>query len=504
LSWWENKKIRFIYFHPYVLCLNETRRNTVTMSKYHWTTKWTVLFLALALLWGGNMILPQETGLEGLFKWAVKNYLDGKYREVIKDLELLLSYCDEEHNQLKGKIYLLLGAAHEQLGSIREAKKNYQLSSELLPDPAIEKIDLTSLKEYRLIIMNKEKPLAPGIIEKPKVKPVKRKPSMLYLVLGGVALAGVATLFLLKRKDRHAELPQYYLSLHVGVGGSVHKTPGYNPYAEGTPVTLTASPHNGWLFAGWSGDINGMENPVTIIMDSNKIVNAAFSEITPGYSSLAVSITGRGNVTLDPLGGTYPTGTMVRLTAAPDPGWEFSRWYGDLDDAENPTNIIMDSYKNVTAAFIDNSGANRTVGHVVVFPEISTSRQLQTNPFVMPENGTINSITMYHLGGVGRVILGVYDGQETPQNRLGLTPGTTVNSSDGWQTINLTSPVSIRGGQTIWLAWVYEQNPGTAYEEGTPGRYSAPGGWGGGMPENFVVGSGANYIYSIYATYTPD
>ena len=474
------------------------------MSKHHWTTKWTVLFLALALLWGGNMILPRETGLEGLFKWAVKNYLDGKYREVIKDLELLLSYCDEEHNQLKGKIYLLLGAAHEQLGSIREAKKNYKLSSELLPDPAIEKIDLTSLKEYRLIIMNKEKPLAPGIIEKPKVKPVKRKPSTLYLVLGGVVLAGVATLFLLKRKDRSAVDNHCYLSLHVGVGGSVDKSPGGNPYVEGTPVTLTATPHNGWLFTGWSGDINSMENPVTIIMNSNKVVNASFSEITPGYSTLAVSITGQGSVTLDPPGGVYPTGTMVRLTANPAPGWKFSRWYGDLDDAENPTDIIMDSYKNVDAAFIDTSGINRNVGHVVVFPEISTSRHLQANPFVMPENGTINSITMYHSGGVGRMILGVYDGRDIPQNRLGLTPETTVNSSDGWQTINLADPVSIQGGQTIWLAWVYEQNPGIAFEVGTPGRYSAYGGWGGGMPEHFVAGNGANYIYSIYATYTPD
>jgi len=473
------------------------------MSKQHWTTKWTVLFLALALLWGGKLILPRETGLEGLFKWAIKNYLDGKYREVTKDLELLLSYCDEDHNQLKGKIYLLLGAAHEQLGNIREAKKNYQLSSELSPDPSIEKIDLTSLKEYRLIIMNKKKPLAPGVIEKPKVKPVKRKPSTLYLVLGGVILAGVATLFLLK-KDKPAAITQYYLSLHVGVGGSVHRSPGGNPYPEGTPVTLTAEPDNGWLFAGWSGDITGMENPTTIIMNSNKDVTANFTEITPGYSTLAVSITGRGMVTLDPPGGAYSTGTTVRLTATPNPGWEFYRWYGDLDDAENPTNIIMDSYKNVTAAFIETNTTTKIVGHFVVFPRISTTRNLIAVPFAMPENGTINSITMFHLGGTGRMILGVYDGEDSPRNRLGLTPETTVNSSDGWQTVNLASPASIRGGQTIWLAWVYENNPGIAFEEGTPGRVSSSAGWGAGIPEQFVVSGRASYIYSIYANYTPD
>jgi uncharacterized repeat protein (TIGR02543 family) len=476
----------------------------VTRFKHHWTTKWAALFLTVGLLWGGLLIFPRETGLEGLFKWAIKNYLDGKYREVTKDLELLLSYCDEEHKELEGKIYLLLGAVHEQLGNTREARKNYQLSSELLPTPSLEKVDLTSLKEYQRIIMNKQKPLVPGIIEKPKAKPKKRQSSSLfYLVLGGVAAAGVAVLFLLK-KDKPAAVTQYYLSLHINGSGSAHRTPGGNPYNQGTEVMLTAGSNSGWLFEGWSGDLTGTENPITIIMNSDKDVTANFTEITPGYCTLAVSITGQGGVTLDPAGGTYLPGTMVKLKAIPDSGWGFYRWYGDLDVSENPTNIIMDSYKNVTAAFIDTSDNTKIVGHILVFSSITASRERRAMRITMPEDGTIHSITMYHLGGTGRMILAVYDGEGTPRNRLSVTPETNVNSSCGWQTINLASPTPVRGGQTLWLAWVYENNPGIVYQNSSSNAFRSMAGWFGGMPEQFGTGYPSNQIYSIYATYTPD
>jgi uncharacterized repeat protein (TIGR02543 family) len=484
---------------------NRKRRNRVTVFKKHWTAKWIALFLAAGLLWGGQLIFPRETGLEGLFKWAIKNYLDGKYWEVAKDLDLLLSYCDEDHNELKGKIYLLLGAVQEQLGNIPEARKNYQLSRDLLSAPSIEKVDLTSLKEYQRFILNKQKPVESRIIEKPKAKPVKKKPAALLLVLGGVVIAGVAALMVMK-KDKPAIIEKYSLSTQTAGQGSIRVSPREDRYEGGTPVTLTARPAVGWQFNGWSGDQSGMENPITIIINSDMDVTANFTEITPGYYSLAVSIEGQGSVTLDPAGGSYLPGTTVRLTAIPGPGWEFYRWYGDLTVSENPANINMDTYKSVTAAFIETSGNTKTVGHILVFSTILTSRYRMAMPFTMPEDGTIHSITMYHLGGSGRMILAVYDGEVTPQNRLGLTPETGVNSSDGWQTINLTSPLSIRGGQLIWLAWVYENNPGTAYDDepASLGRFRSTSSWAAGMPEQFGTGFASSRIYSIYATYTPD
>jgi formylglycine-generating enzyme required for sulfatase activity len=196
--------------------IEETRRNSVTGIKNHWTTKLIIFFLALGLLSGGQSILPRETGLEGLFQWAVKKYLDEKYWEVSKDLDLLLSFFDENHNQLKGKIYLLLGAAWEQLGEIEKAKKNYQLALELLEKPMVEGIDLTSLPEYQRMIMNKQKPfdqekidrpITRRIIEKPITRPKRKKRiSPLYMIAGGAILVAVTVAFVLKKKVQEEEI----------------------------------------------------------------------------------------------------------------------------------------------------------------------------------------------------------------------------------------------------------------------------------------------------------
>jgi hypothetical protein len=54
-------------------------------------------------------------------------------------------------------------------------------------------------------------------------------------------------------------------------------------YAYGTVVTLTAVPNSTSSFAGWSGAVSGLTNPITLTMDSNKIVTATFNLLGPTY-----------------------------------------------------------------------------------------------------------------------------------------------------------------------------------------------------------------------------
>ena len=74
------------------------------------------------------------------------------------------------------------------------------------------------------------------------------------------------------------EIPEYALSISI-VGNGVITYNGSSPYPEGAKVTLTAYPDTGWEFDGWSGDLVSTDNPVTITMDSNKSINATFTEI---------------------------------------------------------------------------------------------------------------------------------------------------------------------------------------------------------------------------------
>jgi len=177
-------------------------------------------------------------------------------------------------------------------------------------------------------------------------------------------------------------------------------------------------------------------------------------------------------------------------------------WSGGMPDpfgSGTQADFLYSIYATYTPAVGPTYG---TVGHTTAFASISTTPNRRAMPFTMPEDGTIESVSMYHEGGSGGLILAVYDGAGLPQNRLGVTPTTTINSSAGWQTINLANPVFVQGGTSIWLAWVYESIPGVRYETGTPGRAQSGDLWAGGMPDPFGTSTQTDYIYTIYATYS--
>lgn len=145
----------------------------------------------------------------------------------------------------------------------------------------------------------------------------------------------------------------------------------------------------------------------------------------------------------------------------------------------------------------------KTLGNTEIYSLTSTTANRRAQTITFTEAGAIQSISMYHNGGTGHVLLGVYaDAGGVPGARLGVTPATTISSSAGWQTISLESTVSVTTGQKVWLLWVFQNNPGIRYKAGTPARAQSPSLWSGGMPDPFGSSSLANYRYSIYCTYT--
>lgn len=172
-------------------------------------------------------------------------------------------------------------------------------------------------------------------------------------------------------------IPQYALTVGTVGQGQVNLDPPGGVYDAETEVTLTAVPAAGWQFSGWSGDLSGHENPVTLIMDGDRVVTATFVQEPPTQYALSVGVAGSGTVSLDPPGSAYEAGTLVTLTAVPDPGWRFDSWSGDLSGSENPADLVMDADKTVTASFVQEepaidieisaSSISVTVGSVVTY-----------------------------------------------------------------------------------------------------------------------------------------
>ncbi len=135
--------------------------------------------------------------------------------------------------------------------------------------------------------------------------------------------------------------------------GTVSLNPSGGVYTAGTQVTLTATANSGYVFSSWSGDLTGTTNPATITMDSNKTVTANFTQQQQTTYTLTTSVspTGAGTVSLNPSGGTYTAGTVVVLTAQANSGYQFLNWTGDVTGTSNPTTVVMNSNKTVTANF---------------------------------------------------------------------------------------------------------------------------------------------------------
>jgi len=69
---------------------------------------------------------------------------------------------------------------------------------------------------------------------------------------------------------------QYTLTIKAGLGGTTDPRPGTYTFSPGKQATINAIPDKGYSFAGWSGDVSSMDNPLIVTMDSDKSIIANF------------------------------------------------------------------------------------------------------------------------------------------------------------------------------------------------------------------------------------
>ena len=103
-------------------------------------------------------------------------------------------------------------------------------------------------------------------------------------------------------------------------------------YRDGTSVTLTAVPAQGFVFGGWSGACSGTSASTTVTLSGDASCTATFTALY----TLQATKSGPGTVTSAPAGiacgdtrsATYTAGTVVTLTATPASGYVFVGWSG--------------------------------------------------------------------------------------------------------------------------------------------------------------------------------
>jgi len=196
------------------------------------------------------------------------------------------------------------------------------------------------------------------------------------------------------------------------------------------------------------------------------------------------------------VGVRYTTGKPSRAQSS-------EAWSGGLPSSFGSSSLADYKY-SVYCSYSTGSGSTtvRTAGNTEEYSTISALNYRRAIPVTFTESGIIESLSISHTGGSGKILMGVYsDASGSPSGLLGVSAATTVNSSSGWQTVSLSSPVSVSSGQTVWLSWVFERTVGVRYTTGKPSRAQSSEAWSGGLPSSFGSSSLADYKYSVYCSY---
>ncbi|NQT59315.1 MAG: PQQ-like beta-propeller repeat protein [Bacteroidetes bacterium] len=141
----------------------------------------------------------------------------------------------------------------------------------------------------------------------------------------------------------------YSVAVRIEGGGRVGFPSDQDMFEEGTLISFTALPDNGWKFSGWKGSASGTDSNIAVKVLDNLTLTAEFEKETVDIS---VSTSGDGSLVAPDLSKVIFVGDVLSLEAAPDFGWEFSRWEGNLLSNENPVTVTAESSMDITAVFV--------------------------------------------------------------------------------------------------------------------------------------------------------
>ena len=106
------------------------------------------------------------------------------------------------------------------------------------------------------------------------------------------------------------------------------------------------------------GCIYSASSTVDVYVDSAVVSRSYIGPAGPVIEytlNVAVAPVGSGSVTKNPDQASYPSGTVITLSAVPASGYKFVGWSGDVVSTDNPVQVTMNGDKDVTATFVEST-----------------------------------------------------------------------------------------------------------------------------------------------------
>jgi len=164
-------------------------------------------------------------------------------------------------------------------------------------------------------------------------------------------------------------IPQVTISLNPVAGGT---TVGAGTFAQGSTVTVSATPKAGYTFTNWSDSgsttVASTSPSYQFTMAGNRALVATFTLIPPAKFAVVLSSSPiAGGSTFG--SGSYDIGTNVTVIESPNPGYTFVNW------TENGTVVSTSSSFQFAIA------GNRTfVANFTIIPALQFAVILSNNP----------------------------------------------------------------------------------------------------------------------------
>ena len=145
-------------------------------------------------------------------------------------------------------------------------------------------------------------------------------------------------------------IPRITIAANPVLGGT---TTGAGDFAQGSSVTVTATPNAGYTFTNWTKlgapTVALSSNPsYQFNMAGNIDLVANFSQVAT-FTVLVTPSPLTGGITTG--SGVYASGTSATIRAIANSGFTFTGWSGDATGSTNPLTLTVNSNKNVIANF---------------------------------------------------------------------------------------------------------------------------------------------------------
>ena len=142
-------------------------------------------------------------------------------------------------------------------------------------------------------------------------------------------------------------IPTYMITVSAN-DPTMGSVTGGGTYQEGTQVTLTATPNDGYRFVQWNDAVTDAVRTITVTANADYVATFADTNDVLVYHTVTVDVNDAtmGTVTG---GGSYLEGSTATLTAVPNAGYRFVSW--NDGETANPRTVVVNEDMSFTATF---------------------------------------------------------------------------------------------------------------------------------------------------------